>query len=376
MELLLKKKSKDGNIVPFEVKELSEKLRDREEKQQFLLLAVRALLFLIKDFSLDLKEIDADSFKKRMDGFIEKIMSGKKTKTVQSVFEKHKKMISLHIKRQKEYINEREKEFKDIIELLTKAMATVDAENRFFNQKIYEQSERIEQITLLDDIKKIKGALEQEIRQVRETVREKQSHDRKQIEMLSDQVKSLDTYLEKARMESLKDGLTGVYNRRAFDSYIMNIMERNSVTNSPFSILILDIDNFKQINATYGHTLGDRILLALVQKCKEMTRKEDYLARYGGDEFVVVLRGSSPKSALKKAKQICGTIASTRYSAGDMKGDLKLSFAISVGVAAYTEGDSVATLTERAEKALNEAKRSGKGGVASEKDLNRNLDYQ
>ena len=359
-------RNKGKNNGAIDVKELSEMLRESQEKLQFFLFAIRALLFFVKDFSLDVKEIDADRFKKVIDGLTEEFVSEEKTKRIQSTFEKHKKIISAYIKRQKEYLGDRENEFRDIIEILTKAVASVDAESQFFNKKVYEQTEKIEKITLLDDIKKIKTALKQEVEQMRKTVREKQENDSKQIEMLSQQVNSLNVDLEKAMEESLKDGLTGIYNRRAFDRYIINLEERNTVTDSPFSLLILDIDKFKDINDTYGHTVGDRVLLALVQRCKEIIRSDDYLARYGGDEFVIVLPGASLKNASKMAKRIWKAIAAASYSIDDVEEGQKLSFTVSIGVSAHKKGDTAVTVTERADKALYKAKRSDKGGVVTQ----------
>lgn len=364
MGLISRNKGKNNGAI--DVKELSEMLRESQEKLQFFLFAIRALLFFVKDFSLDVKEIDADRFKKVIDGLTEEIVSEKKTKKIQSHFEKHKKIISAYIKRQKEYLHDRENEFRDIIEILTKAMASVEAESQVFNKKVYEQSEKIEKITLLDDIKKIKTALKQEVEQVKKTIREKQENDRKQIEMLSKQVSSLNVDLEKAMEESLKDGLTGIYNRRAFDRYIMNLEERNTVTASPFSLLILDIDKFKDINDIYGHTVGDRVLLALVQRCKEIIRRNDYLARYGGDEFVIVLPGASLKNALKMAKRIWKAVAAVSYSIDDVEEGRKLSFTVSIGVSVHKKGDTAVSVTERADKALYKAKHSGKDGVATQ----------
>ncbi len=364
MGLISRNKRKDNSAL--DVKELSEMLQESQEKLQFFLFAIRALLFFVKDFSLDVKETDADQFKKVIDDLTEEIVSEKKTKKIQSHFEKRKKTISAYIKRQKEYLYDRENEFRDIIEILTKAMASVDAESRIFNKNIYEQTEKFEKITLLDDIKKIKTSLKQEVEQMRKTIREKQENDRKQIEMLSKQVSSLNVDLEKAMEESLKDGLTGIYNRRAFDRYITDLEERNTVTNSPFSLLILDIDKFKDINDTYGHTVGDRVLLALAQRCKEIIRSDDYLARYGGDEFVIVLPGASLKNASKMAKRIWKAIAAASYSMDDVEEGRKLSFTASIGVSVHKKGDTAVTVTERADKALFKAKRSGKGGVVTQ----------
>ena len=362
MGLITKKKDTDT----LEAKELSERLQDSEEKRDFFLLVIRALLIFIKDYSLDIKEIDADGFKERIDNLTDKFISVKKKKTLQSTFEKHKKIILSFIKRQKEYLRDREKEFRDIIDLLTKGMASIDAENQIFNEKIYKQSEKIEKITLLDDIKKIKTALKREIEKVRETLKEKQTQDRNQLEGLTKQVKALSVDLEKAREESLKDGLTGVYNRLAFDKYIRNLEERNTIAKLPFSLLVLDIDDFKEINDTYGHPIGDRVMIALIQKCRDAVRKEDFIARYGGDEFVIVLPSASLKNASKKAQNICKSVAAARYSLGDMQPGQSLSFTVSIGVSTYEEGDTVASVTERADQALYSAKRSGKGLVVTE----------
>ena len=364
MGLISKKKEKDNSIL--DVKELSEMLRESQTKLQFFLLAIRALLFFVKEFSLDMKEIDADGFKKDIDGLTEEIASDKKTNKIQPTFEKHKRIISAFIKRQKEYLRDRENEFRDIIDILTKAMASIDAENQFYNKKLYEQTEKIEEITLLDDIKKIKTALKQKVEQVRKTIREKQENDMKHIEMLSKQVTSLNVDLQKAIEESLKDGLTGIYNRRAFDRYLMNVEEQNTVTDSPFSLLILDIDNFKDINDTYGHTIGDRVLLTLVDRCKEIIRRDDYFARYGGDEFAIVLPGASLKSASKMAKRIWKAIAATSYAIDDTEESRRISFTVSIGVSVHKKGDTAAAVTERADKALYGAKRSGKGGVVTQ----------
>ena len=132
---------------PLDVKELSRQLLDREDHIQFFQFVIGTLLVLIKEFSLDLKEINADGFKAGIDGLSERILSEEKIKKARSLFEKHKKTIYSYIQRLKKYLSERENELKGIIDLLTEGMATVDADNRIFNQKIYEQSEKIEQIT-------------------------------------------------------------------------------------------------------------------------------------------------------------------------------------------------------------------------------------
>ena len=358
-------KKKDNQQI--ETGDLAAKLSENKQRKDYFLLSIQALLQFIKEFALDLKEINSDGFKKDISRLSEKFTSEKKVKKIQSQFEKKKKGIDAFINLQKKYLLDRENEFKDIIEILTKAMVTLDTENQEYNQKILKQGEKIEEITLLDDIKKLKRALIQEIEQIRETVKEKQSHDNTKLGILSKQVSNLSVELEKARTESLTDGMTGIYNRKAFDRHIHGLVEKNTVSKAPFSLLMLDIDDFKKINDVYGHQTGDRVILAIINKCRQSIRGEDFFARYGGEEFVIILPGASLKNAIKRAQYICKSISLTRYYLDDVAGSPTLSVTVSIGVSSLQKADTIASVTQRADQALYAAKHNGKNRVYSEK---------
>ncbi len=246
-------------------------------------------------------------------------------------------------------------------------MITLDTENQEYNQKILKQSEKIEEITHLDDIKKLKNALIQEIEHIQETVRVKQSHDSAKLDLLSRQVSNLNVQLEKARTESLTDGMTGIYNRKAFDSHISALVEKNTVSKVTFALLMLDIDDFKKVNDIHGHQIGDRVILAIINKCRQSIRGEDFFARYGGEEFVIILPGASLKNAIKRARHICKSIASTCYSLDDDAETATLFVTVSIGVSSLQKADSTASITQRADKALYAAKHAGKNCVFSER---------
>ncbi|MDY7032608.1 MAG: GGDEF domain-containing protein [Thermodesulfobacteriota bacterium] len=348
-------------------KELADKSVGDQSKEDFLIMAIQSLLFYIKEFSLDLKEIDAEGFKKEMDDLSGKLLSEKRTKKLEVAFEKYQRTIKGFIKLEKEYFLKRDSEFKSIVELLTKAIASISTENEDFNQRIYKQTEKIEKITLLDDIKKIRTDLAQEIERMRETISEKQLKESKEIETLSGKVSSLKAELQKVKKESLRDGLTGIYNRLAFDKYMGKLVTQKNLSRSRFSMLMLDIDDFKKINDTFGHKIGDRVLLALVQKCKGNIRREDFLARYGGEEFVIILPQASLKNAMKKANAICKSVAGDKYTMSDDKGAPKLTFTVSIGVSTFRKDDTADSVIVRADEALYEAKKSGKNRFVCER---------
>ena len=140
-------------------------------------------------------------------------------------------------------------------------MVILDTENQQYNQKIYKQSEKIEQITRLDDMKKIKQALKQELENLQQTVRDKQNRDCKKLKSLSKKVTTLNHELKRAKVDSLMDGLTGIYNRKAFDRYLQELIPRDAFTHVSFALLMMDIDNFKDNNPLASVTIGKGIRL-------------------------------------------------------------------------------------------------------------------
>ncbi len=360
-------KNKENETVHME--RFIEEIRDNAEKKGVYLDAIRALLLFIKDFSIDFEETGSDRFVKQIDGLSEKFVTEKKTKAVETFFESYKKSIPAFIREQKEYLNSREKELWDIIGLQRTAITTLGTENRDYNRKVYEQSKQIEATTMLDDIKIMKKNLKKEVASIQATVRKKEERDRQQMDALSKQVSRLNVELKEVKTKAMTDGLTKAYNREAFDSYIRKIVDRNTIKPSPFSLLMLDIDDFKKINDTYGHQIGDRVLVALVKKCTEFIRDEDFLARYGGEEFVIVLPGASLRNALKKAQRLRKAIAGTHYTTDKEKGGKGLSITVSIGASSFSKKDSVSTVIDRSDQALYQAKRTGKNRVVSEEDM-------
>jgi len=366
MGLFSGKKNPPPESTEAPVRELSE----CRENGLALLHVAQSLIIFIKDFSLDFKEIGCDEFKAEMDALAETLVSQTNTKRLESAFEDAKPTVADYICREKKYLGEKEGELKNIIDLLTKGLAVVNSENIAFNARMHDQSEKIERITLLDDMKKIKAEIKLEVEQIQKTIRDKQENDSRQIEALSRKVTTLSKNLEKAKTASLTDGLTGVYNRAAFDRYIKKLSDTSTINNAVFSLLMIDLDNFKKINDTYGHQIGDRVLIAMTQKCKEEVRKEDFFARYGGEEFSVVLPGMALKAATKRASAIRKGIAARNFKLNDDDHkDVKIAFTISIGVSEYKKGDTVGTLIERADKALYAAKHSGKNCVVTEAEL-------
>ena len=348
---------------------LTKAINDAQERLDLFSASIRALFHFVREYTLDISEIDAENFKKQLETLQEKFHPDEKTKTIASQFNRQKAKILGHIQRQKEYIGERETEFREIIDLMTAAMGGLDNENRDFYNSIRSQGERFEEITLLDDIKRIKSELVREVDKMRAMVRDKEILDQKALDSLSSQVDVLKKELDKARHSANTDGLTGVNNRKSLDQHLHLLVERNTITRTPFSLLMMDLDDFKQLNDTYGHTVGDRMLLAFAQKCRAAVRNDDFLARYGGEEFILILPGASLRNATKKAKQLCRSIAAAQYAADDSPKADVVSITVSIGVSSFQNGDSAKHLVDRADRCLYKAKAAGKNRVVDENML-------
>ena len=127
--------------------DLEPQLTQAQDKNDFFLLTIRALLWFVKEFSLDLTEIGAEKFKQRIDTLSTHFTSEERTKKLQRIFEESKEHINAYIKMEKSYLEDREKEFRNIIELLTNGIHTLSNEDHEFTTNLYKQSSRLVEIT-------------------------------------------------------------------------------------------------------------------------------------------------------------------------------------------------------------------------------------
>lgn len=161
---------------------------------------------------------------------------------------------------------------------------------------------------------------------------------------------------------STRDHLTGLFNRRYMEESLESELLRAARNQLPLGIIILDVDGFKQFNDTYGHATGDMILRELGEILCKYVREEDVAARYGGDEFVVILPGASREVTQERAVILCRATEDFHLQ---MEGKALPSPTLSLGAATFPQNGSLsATLLKAADAALYRAKHEGGGQVA------------
>jgi diguanylate cyclase (GGDEF)-like protein len=182
---------------------------------------------------------------------------------------------------------------------------------------------------------------------------------RRANERLSHEIEARQRLESELRELAHQDHLTGIANRRHFFDLADQAFAKARTAGAPLSLLIVDIDYFKQINDTYGHMHGDEVLKVLVKVCRSALGEVDMLARLGGEEFVMLLPGADLAAASERAERL----RTEAQRAPVRLHEATLHFTISLGVAQWQEEESLLFLMRRADEALYLAKYNGRNRI-------------
>ncbi|MEA1919989.1 MAG: GGDEF domain-containing protein [Campylobacterota bacterium] len=185
-----------------------------------------------------------------------------------------------------------------------------------------------------------------------------QTHMSSEITRANETISDLHHQLRDLEKKSRIDPLTRIFNRQAMDDYMHIKCNMNSHAKN-FHLLILDIDDFKSVNDTFGHIAGDKVLIFLANILKKTLRDGDPIFRYGGEEFITILNRTDKEGAILAAERILELVRNNKL----LFKNRQMSITLSIGLAHCSEDDTPMTLIERADKALYEAKHMGKDQV-------------
>ncbi|GAB1262710.1 GGDEF domain-containing protein [Aurantivibrio plasticivorans] len=253
-----------------------------------------------------------------------------------------------------------------LLKLTGSAFDDQQAREAVSQNELSNQLREISQVTeSATDLESLKLTIAERVKVIRDSMEKTQSSHSisNQIKELLQQVEALENKAQETteslniqREKARTDALTGLPNREAYNERSHQEWVRWSRYQNPTSMAVIDIDHFKNINDSYGHQTGDKVLKLVSKEFSKRLREVDFIARYGGEEFVVLLPETKANDALKALDSIRETVAELPFHFKEKP----VNITVSIGVSEFKENDTVETLFSRADNAMYQAKNDGR----------------
>jgi len=258
---------------------------------------------------------------------------------------------------EKIFVTERLNSYRSLVEDLVLGLRQIGERDQLVENRVVDDLEKLENTVNTGNLQDIQSVLAATVEQITSTFAEQKQEYEAQLLELNSRMSNLRQDLMAAREEMKRDALTDAFNRGAFDTAIEQSVNLHAILDQPVTLIMVDLDNFKQINDGYGHSAGDKVLRA-VSECLERSfiRKGDLVARYGGDEFAVILNDTTAKDATKLVERFLQQVNALQID--DSIPDMSIS--CSAGYTELRDDDQISTVIERADRALYDAKAAGR----------------
>jgi diguanylate cyclase len=253
---------------------------------------------------------------------------------------------------------EQRSQIASLVSMVRETVATIAGDQANLHETLAGSAGRFERLATLNDLQQIQAQLAHEVATLKRITIERREAWERKFKDFGARLSTLETQLDRTRREAAVDPLTNVANRRTFEQKCREWLKPNR---PGFVMAMIDVDDFKTINDRYGHAVGDRVLVVVAETLVRQLRADDLVARLGGDEFVIM----AACLTLTQAEGRFGAIGrAVQNACRELVPDGTLP-SISMGIAECSAGDTLESLQQRADEALYQAKKNGKGRLAT-----------
>jgi diguanylate cyclase len=336
--------------------------RSPRQRADALLALADRLLHLIAGHAPDDPSLQSERFLAQVERWRTDLKDEDDPERLNALVDEAAGAVSAFLERVQVYRDDREHELVELVHVLRDVIDAVKGDSDQYELELLRSTTELGRMAEIEDIRELKRSLAREVKVLREAVADHRAKEAKHYATLSSRVQSLEQSLVKAKADAATDALTGLPNRGAFDAALVDWARKAAGEKASFALAMVDLDDFKRINDTYGHPVGDRVIVAAAQVLQRALGAGELAARFGGEEFAVLLRVSSAGKAKQRLTQLLESLPpSYQYEVDGKKGFV--SFTFSAGVTAWAAGDTPESIVKRADEALYDAKRKGKKRV-------------
>jgi diguanylate cyclase (GGDEF)-like protein len=310
---------------------------------------------------------EREQFTARLREFRATVSDRSRTTELDAVAESCLTLARRYFERSLWYHSEREKELTEVIAILREAAKLSVGDAADYHAQVLGSADRFTAIAEIENIRELRRRMGEELTALRRAVAEKQEQEARTYAQLTSRVEALQGRLAAMEEEVTIDPLTQVGNRRRFDIALSRMVSAAQQANTSLSICTVDIDHFKKVNDTHGHPIGDRVLVCVAQFLTNAIRQTDVVARYGGDEFMLLLASTTASDVEGRLRKVVTDIAASGYEYDLLGRREVVRFTVSCGLADLVPGDTEEDLLKRVDEALYEAKKRGRNRLVSRK---------